>query len=71
MSFPPHIIWARRVWGTNPKTSVCNPWGQTHDVDNLYVCDGSLFPSVGCENPTLTIVALALRQAEYIDKQLG
>lgn len=52
--------------GTDPESSVCNPWGQTHDVENLFVCDGSVFPSAGCENPTLTIVALALRQAEYI-----
>ena len=55
--------------GTDPASSVCNPFGRTHDIDNLYVCDGSLFPTAGCENPTLTIVALALRQAEYIDKQ--
>ncbi len=52
--------------GVDPATSVCNPWGQTHDVPNLFVSDGSLFPTVGCENPTLTIVALVLRQAEYI-----
>lgn len=56
--------------GTNPKTSVCNRWGRTHDIENLYICDGSLFPSVGCENPTLTIVSLALRQADYLHKQL-
>lgn len=55
--------------GTDPETSVCNPWGQTHDVDNLFVCDGSVFPTAGCENPTLTIVALALRQAEYIHRR--
>lgn len=57
--------------GTNPRTSVCNPWGQSHDIDNLYICDGSLFPTAGCENPTLTIVALALRQAEYIHEQIS
>jgi choline dehydrogenase-like flavoprotein len=34
------------------------------------VSDGSLFPTVGCENPTLTIVALVLRQADYIEQQL-
>ncbi|UCG73906.1 MAG: GMC family oxidoreductase [Chromatiales bacterium] len=56
--------------GNDPKTSVCNAHGQTHDIDNLYVSDGSLFPSVGCENPTLTIVALALRQADYLADQL-
>ena len=56
--------------GKNPKTSVCNAYGQTHDIENLFVSDGSLFPSVGCENPTLTIVALALRQADYVYEQL-
>ena len=56
--------------GTDAKTSVCNPYGQTHDIENLFVSDGSLFPSVGCENPTLTIVALALRQADYLHRQL-
>ncbi len=52
--------------GTDPKTSVCNPYGRTHDMPNLFISDGSLFPSAGCENPTLTIVALALRQAEHL-----
>jgi choline dehydrogenase-like flavoprotein len=56
--------------GNDPATSVCNAFGQTHDIDNLFVSDGSLFPSVGCENPTLTIVALALRQADYLGNQL-
>lgn len=45
---------------------VCNPWGQCHDVRNVFVTDGSLFPTSSAENPTLTIVALAIRQAEYI-----
>jgi choline dehydrogenase-like flavoprotein len=53
--------------GTDPKASVCTPYGQTHDIDNLFISDGSLFPTSGGCNPTLTIVALVLRQAEYID----
>ena len=52
--------------GNNPNTSVCNRWGQAHDLDNLFISDGSLFPTSGCANPTLTIIALALRQAEYL-----
>lgn len=52
--------------GDDPETSVCDKWGRTHDIDNLYISDGSLFPTVGCENPTITIVALVLRQAEHI-----
>ena len=54
--------------GTDSASSVCNQWGQTHDVRNLFVSDGSLFTSAGCENPTLTIVALALRQGDYIQR---
>lgn len=45
---------------------VTNAAGQCHDVDNLFISDGSLFPTSSCENPTLTIVALAIRQADYI-----
>jgi choline dehydrogenase-like flavoprotein len=45
---------------------VCDAWGRTFDVPNLFVSDGSLFSSSGSSNPTLTIVALALRQAEHI-----
>jgi len=57
--------------GKDPKSSVCNPWGQTHDIENLFISDGSVFPTVGCENPTLTIVALALRQADYVYEQIN
>jgi choline dehydrogenase-like flavoprotein len=57
--------------GTDASISVCNPWGQAHDIENMFICDGSVFPSVGCENPTLTIVALALRQAEYVARQMA
>ena len=52
--------------GNDPATSVCDRWGRTHDIENLYISDGSLFPSSGCENPTITIVALVLRQAGHI-----
>jgi hypothetical protein len=45
---------------------VVNKHGQTHDIKNLFVSDGSQFTSGAAENPTLTIVALAIRQAEYI-----
>ncbi len=52
--------------GTDPATSVVNKFGQAHEVPNLFVADGSVFPTSGSENPTLTISALAIRQAEYI-----
>ena len=48
------------------KDGVTNRWGQTHDIPNLFVTDGSLFSTSGAGNPTLTIVALAIRQADHI-----
>ena len=50
---------------------VVNKWGQTHDIPNLFVSDGSQFTTGATENPTLTIVSLAIRQADYIAEQLG
>ena len=50
---------------------VCNKWGQTHDIGNLFISDGSQFTSGAAANPTLTIVALAIRQAEYIAGQMA
>lgn len=45
---------------------VTNAYGQVHEIDNLFVSDGSVFTSSAAANPTLTIVALAIRQAEHI-----
>lgn len=56
--------------GASAKDSVCNAYGQTHDVSNLFISDGSQFTTGGAENPTLTIVTLAIRQAEYIAQQM-
>jgi choline dehydrogenase-like flavoprotein len=50
---------------------VVNKHGQTHDIANLFVSDGSQFTTGAAENPTLTIVALAIRQAEYIADQMS
>jgi choline dehydrogenase-like flavoprotein len=55
----------------NPAEGVCNAHGQTHDIPNLFISDGSQFSTPGSANPTLTIVALALRQAEYIERQMS
>lgn len=52
--------------GADPETSVVNQFGQAHEVPNLFIADGSVFPTSGSENPTLTISALAIRQADYI-----
>jgi len=53
------------------RDGVVNGWGQTHDIANLFVSDGSQFTTGGAENPTLTIVTLAIRQADYIAEQMA
>lgn len=63
-----HIMGTCRM-GNDPKTSVLTRWCRTHDVDNLWVVDGSFFPSSGGYNPTLTIVANAYRVAAYFIEQ--
>lgn len=50
---------------------VVNKWGQTHDIENLFISDGSQFTTGASENPTLTIVALAIRQADHLASELG
>lgn len=60
-----HLLGTARM-GDDPATSVTNRWHQTWDVPNLYVVDGSSFPSGGPVNPTSTICALAIRAAERI-----
>lgn len=57
-------------FGEDPKTSVLDLNCRTHDVDNLYVVDGSFFPSSAALNPTLTIIANALRVAEHLLQRL-
>jgi len=49
---------------------VVDRWGRTHDVPNLFVSDGSVMTTGAAANPTLTIVALAMRQAEYLAAEL-
>ncbi len=56
--------------GDDPKTSVLNKFNQAHDVKNLFVMDGSSFVSGGSQNPTLTILALAMRSSEYLAEEL-
>ena len=52
------------------RDGVVDKWGRTHDIKNLYISDGSQFASSSAANPTLTIVALAIRQAEHIAGEL-
>ena len=54
----------------NARDGVVNKHGQTHDIKNLFISDGSQFTTGGAENPTLTIVTLAIRQADYIADQM-
>ena len=54
-----------------PEDGVTNKWGQTHDIPNLFISDGSVFSSSGAANPTLTIVALAIRQADHITERMA
>lgn len=56
--------------GDDPETSVVDAHNRAHDLENLYVADGSWFPSSGGINPSLTIAANALRVAEAIDAKL-
>lgn len=56
--------------GSDPRTSVVNRFCQTHDVKNLFVVDGSVFPSASEKNPTHTIMALAARTADHIQERL-
>ncbi len=73
-TYPPpgfaiHEVGTARM-GTDTKTSVLNQWCQAHDVKNLFVMDGSCFVSIGCQNPTLTMMALTARSCEYLGGEL-
>lgn len=60
-----HEVGTARM-GTDPKSSVLNKFNQSWDVKNLFVTDGACFVSIGCQNPTLTMMALTVRACEYI-----
>ena len=54
----------------DPRRGVLDEHARVHSVSNLFVAGSSVFPTSGFANPTLTIVALTLRLAEHVDKQL-
>ncbi|OUC14075.1 MAG: dehydrogenase [Alkalinema sp. CACIAM 70d] len=58
-------------FGDDPASSVLNRDCRSHEVDNLYVVDASFFPSSAAVNPSLTIIANALRVAEHLKRRLG
>ncbi len=57
-------------FGSDPATSVLDPMNRAHGVTNLYIVDGSFFPSSGGINPALTIAANALRVGDYLTHAL-
>jgi choline dehydrogenase-like flavoprotein len=59
-----HEMGAARM-GRDPATSVLNGWCQAHDVENLFVTDGSFMASSACQNPSLTYMAFSARAANY------
>jgi choline dehydrogenase-like flavoprotein len=58
-------------FGTDPASSVLDTNCKAHQLDNLYVTDAGFFPSIGAVNPTLTIIANALRVADHLKERLG
>ncbi|MGH8596290.1 MAG: GMC family oxidoreductase [Gammaproteobacteria bacterium] len=54
-----------------PADGVVNHFGQAHDISNLFISDGSQYTTGAAANPTLTIVTLAIRQADYIVEQMS
>lgn len=65
--FASHEVGTVRM-GSDPRTSVLNGHCQAHEVPNLFVVDGSTFPTFPEKNPTLTIMALAVRTARFISE---
>jgi choline dehydrogenase-like flavoprotein len=65
-----HHLGATRMHA-DPAMGVVDPDCRVHGVSNLYVAGSSVFPTYGCSNPTLTVVALALRLADHLKKQLA
>ncbi|MHB8550412.1 MAG: GMC oxidoreductase [Acidiferrobacterales bacterium] len=58
-------------FGTDPAQSVLDPYCRAHEVENLFVVDGSFMPSIAAVNPSLTIMAQAQRVGEYLKARLG
>jgi choline dehydrogenase-like flavoprotein len=63
-----HEIGTARM-GNDPKTSVLNKYNQAYDVENIFVTDGAAWVSSGCQNPTLTMMAITVRACDYITKE--
>lgn len=73
MSYPGqgiHEMGTARM-GRDPKTSILNKWNQVHDVPNVFVTDGACMTSAGCQNPSITYMALTARACDYAIKELN
>ena len=68
-STPSHQCGTARM-GEDPATSVTDAFGRCHDHPNLWICDASLLPTSAAVNPSLTIAALALRQADRLKEEV-
>jgi choline dehydrogenase-like flavoprotein len=77
----PDALWADRITGSwhhmgttrmdvNPRFGVVDRDGRVHSVPNVYIAGSSVFPTGGYANPTLTLLALALRLADHLERQL-
>jgi len=64
-----HNLGSNRM-SRRPEDGVLDGWGRAHELPNLFIADGSAFSTGGAANPTLTIVALAMRQADEIARRL-
>jgi choline dehydrogenase-like flavoprotein len=60
-----HEVGTARM-GSDKKTSVLNQWNQTWDAKNVFVTDGACYASIGCQNPTLTMMAITARACDHI-----
>jgi choline dehydrogenase-like flavoprotein len=63
-----HEIGTARM-SKDPKKGVLNQYNQAHDVENLFVTDGAAWVSSGCQNPTLTMMAITVRACDYITRE--
>ena len=63
-----HEVGTARM-GKDPRKSVLNTWARANDVDNVFVTDGAAWASIGCQNPTLTMMAITARAADYIAEE--
>ena len=54
------------MMGTDPASSVCDPYGRLHGLDNVVAADGSVFVTSGAQNPTNTLMAVTLRSIRHL-----